>query len=121
MPRRIDWRSAGLGQRSYVYSSRRKPSERARGDLILRAATFVTSSPFQLRPTYAIEGSAKRSKSVRLPNTKEHSSRDLHVIRQVVSGQITGALSLRSEILGSHYPTWQSSFCPGLACGIAKS
>jgi hypothetical protein len=47
----------------------------------MRAATFVTSSPLQLRPTYAIEGSAKRSESVRPPNTKKHLSRDSRVIR----------------------------------------
>src|SRR5882724_5167084 len=49
-----------------------------------REATFVPSSPLQLRPTYAIEGSAKRSESVRLPNMPEHLSRDSHVIRGLV-------------------------------------
>ena len=67
-----------------------------------RLATFVTSSPLQLRPTYATEGSAKRSKSVRLPNTKEHLSRDSHVIRQACKRPNKLGPSLRSEILGTN-------------------
>ena len=73
--------------------------------LRIRAATFVTSSPLQLRPTYAIGGSAKRSESVQLPNGKKHLSRD--------SRCDLGLLSWSNNILSVECFRSRSSVAPG--------
>src|SRR5438309_1441031 len=85
-----------------------------------RAATFVTSSPLQLRPTYAIEGSEKRSESVRLSHTKEHLSLDSHVIRVLVKRPNNWGSIVPIGTLGSHHSTWQGSIRSVLASHVTS-